>query len=301
MRDGGNGLIELGADGPGLSVLVAPAHGGRTVGLRVPGGGDLIDPGPTDWRSVPVGAGRPDAAWSQDFGQVVWLGAQSRFWADQTIQPNRPPEEMGWPPDPVTTHGLYEVVERSRTLLRLRGPASPVWQVQLTKTWEALPDGAIRFAVEARNISAHSIRKGLWFNFRARPDARVLVPVRGHGCWRVEGTADAGLALEDGWLSVQTPKIPRGLQSADAKVFVRASRGEIRIEAIGGWLEMTFPLTAVAEVAEGHAPVEIYRKVNRGSWSILEVEQHARCVTLAPGDAMGHEETWRWCPASVGG
>ncbi len=291
-------LIEIGARRPGLTVRVAPAHGGRTVGLRTPGGAELIDAGPNDWSAPTGAAARPDAEWSQDFAQVVWLAPQAEFWAGQTALPDRPADAMGWPPDPVTTHGAYEVIERTPGFLRLRGPASPVWQVQLTKTWEALPDGAIRFSVEARNISARPIRKGLWFNFRARPEARVSVPVGPGHAWHVEGGGDLRLAVEGGWLAVRPPLLPPGADFADAKVFVRPTRGEIRVEAPGGWLELTFPLAAAVEVSAGHAPVEIYRKVNRGSWSILEVEQHAPCVMLAPGETMRHEETWRWRPGS---
>lgn len=287
-------LIELGADRTGLTALVAPACGGRTVGLRAPGGTELIDAGPAGWSQPGSGAARPDAGWSQDFGQVVWLGPQSRFWADQTVLPDRAAGLRNWPPDPVTTHGAYEVIERTPRIVRLLGPASPVWQVQLTKSWDLLPDGAIRFRAEARNISDQPIRKGLWFNFRAPPEACVLVPAAADDDWRAEGVADLGLTLADGWLRVQAPEPPPGAESVDAKLFVRAARGEIRIEAPGGWLEMSFPVTDAAGVAEGHAPVEIYRKVNRGSWSILEVEQHAPCLLLAPGETMRHEETWRW-------
>jgi hypothetical protein len=84
--------------------------------------------------------------------------------------------------------------------------------------------------------------------------------------------------------------------ATDAKAFVRPSRGIIRIDASGGCLELEFPAAPAEAVAEGHAPVEIYRKANRDSWSILEVEQHAPCVELAPGEVMTHAETWRWLP-----
>ncbi|MCU0791543.1 MAG: DUF4380 domain-containing protein [Opitutaceae bacterium] len=287
-------LIKVGVGRPGLVATVAVARGGRTVGLHFAGGENLTDPGATDWAVACPDAARADAEWAQDFGQVVWLGPQSRFWSDQTAIPGRAPEAAGWPPDPVCVHGAYTVEERTPERLVLRGPDSPVWQVRLTKTWEALPDGSVRFSTEARNVSEKPIRKGLWFNFRAPPASRVLVPVESSDACRVTGAADLRLRFADGWLELGAPEVPTGADSTEAKAFIQPLRGVIRIEAAGGWLELIFPATSPDAVAEGQAPVEIYRKTARDVRSILEVEQHAPCVTLAPGAAMRHEEVWRW-------
>ncbi len=292
-------LIEVGAERPGLVATVAPARGGRTVALRWVGGANLIDPGPTDWASAGQGEDRPDACWRQDFGQVVWLGPQSRFWSDQTALPGRPTEAAGWPPDPVSVHGVYSVLAAGAERVVLRGPASLIWQVELTKTWEALADGAVRFSVEARNVSNKSIRKGLWFNFRAPPDARVRIPVLGTEDCRIAGEADMAAANVQGWLELAPPLLPVGVDAAAAKVFVRPSRGVIRFSGAGGWLELVFVPTDPGAVAEGHAPVEVYRKTLRGSWSILELDQHAPWVELRPGEVMRQEEVWRWVKEDV--
>lgn len=291
-------LIEVGKDRPGLIAAVTARHGGRTVSLRIPGGPNLVDPGERDWSMETAEDVRPDTEWRQDFGQVVWLGPQSRFWGDQTAIPGRPAESQGWPPDPICTGAGYTLLESTPRRLRLLSPASPVWQVELTKTWEATPDGSIRFSVEAKNVSTKPIRKGLWFNFRATPSARVLVPVGRQTDLRVAGSADLRPAFENAWLSLHAPLLPDGHEATDAKAFLQPSHGVIRVEAPGGFLELDFPLTPAEAVAEGHAPVEIYRKANRDSWSILEVEQHAPCVVLGPGETMSHAETWRWVPGA---
>ncbi len=293
-------LPEIGKERPGLIATVTATHGGRTVALRMPGGPNLIDPGARDWAAEPPDEAGPAAEWRQDFGQVVWLGPQSRFWADQSVFPDRAFTERGWPPDPVCTNARYAVLEQTPGLLRLRGPESRVWQVELTKTWEAQADGGVRFVAEARNVSNKPIQKGLWFNLRAVPSARVLVPVASGADVRVEGSADLRPVVTEGWLHLHAPALSGDESSADAKAYVRPSRGLIRTEAAGGWLELEFKATDQAQVAEGHAPVEIYRKTNRGSWSILEVEQHAPCVALAPGETMSHEEIWRWVPRRDG-
>lgn len=291
-------LIDIGTNRVGLVATIAAARGGRTVALRLPGGGNLIDPGETNWAVEGGSEVRVDREWSQDFGQVVWLGPQSRFWADQTAIPGRPVELEGWPPDPISVDGPYEVQHRAAGKLVLRGPASPVWQVELTKIWEALPDGAIGFSAVARNISDKAIRKGLWFNFRAPPEAEVRIPVCESGNHRIVGAADMRPAFGEGWLELGVPRLPSGTQSVDAKAFVCPAIGLIRIKASGGWLELSFPPTAPHAVAEGHAPVEIYRKVVFNERGILEVEQHAPCVWLGPGETMSHEEVWRWAPSA---
>ncbi len=291
-------LIKLGTCRPGLVAAVTARHGGRTVSLRMPGGPNLVDPGERDWSMETPDDISPDTEWRQDFGQVVWLGPQSRFWVDQTAIPGRPAESQGWPPDPICTGASYTLLESTPQRLRIRSPASPVWQVELTKTWEASPDGTIHFSVEARNVSEKTIRKGLWFNFRATPSARVLVPVVRKTDLCVSGTADLRPSFENGWVSLHAPVPTAVVGSTDAKAFLRPSCGVIRVEAPGGFLELDFPLTPAEAVAEGHAPVEIYRKTNRDSWSILEVEQHAPCVVLGPGETMSHAETWRWVPGA---
>jgi hypothetical protein len=287
-------LIEIGAGRPGLVATVAPAHGGRTVALRLPGGENLIDPGTTDWTLPPAGDVRVDAPWVQDFGQVVWLGPQSRFWSDQTARPDLPGDALGWPPDPICTHAGYAVLEQSPFHLKLRSPASPVWQVEMTKTWTALADGSIRFHTEARNVSARMLRKGLWFNFRAPPRATVMLPVDARDALRIDGEGDLRPSLHNGWLTLHAPVPGPGRRATEAKAYAFPTRGEMRILIGGGGLQMEFPLTPKDAVAEGHAPAEVYRKVDREGFAILEVEQHARCVDLAPGRSMEHGEVWRW-------
>lgn len=292
-------LFEVGTKRAGLVATVAAEHGGRTVGLRLPGGVNLVDAGERDWVHAPAEEPRLDGEWRQDYGQVVWLGPQARFWADQTAMPGRPAEAQGWPPDPICTGARYAVLEHGADRLRLRGPASPVWQVEMAKTWEALPDGAIRFTCEARNVSNLSIRKGLWFNFRAPPGATVRVPVERAGEVRLAGAADLRPTLLGGWLTLHAPVLGDGREATDAKAFVRPGRGVIRVERSGGCLELAFAPTKSEDVAEGHAPVEIYRKTSRHAAPILEVEHHGPCVELGPGQATSREEIWRWVPGPV--
>ena len=126
-------LIDVGTNRAGLVATIAAGRGGRTVSLRFPGGENLIDPGATDWNAESGSGAGLEAEWSQDFGQVVWLGPQSRFWADQTAIPGRPVEMEGWPPDPISVNGSYEVRDQSA--------GRPILEIEHHAPWVRLEPG----------------------------------------------------------------------------------------------------------------------------------------------------------------
>lgn len=282
--------------GSGLVAGVIPGCGGRTVLLRLPGGENLLQAQPEEWATQVANTALPgvDAPWVQDVGQVVWLGPQSRFWADQTLVDAPMISARGWPPDPFLTQAPYAIVEHSARRLVLRGVHSPVSQLTLTKTWTALDNGGIRFEVEARNTGKRAVRKGLWFNLRAQTSAQVFVPVRSMSKVRRSGDAGVPVGWADGFIDIGLPTLRPGLERADEKFFLEPSQGVIAAAMPGGFLVIEFAPTAPDEVAEGHAPVEIYRLVERGGFGLLELEQHGPERTLAPGETMRRAETWRF-------
>ncbi len=284
--------------GGGMEIGVTRGCGGRTVVMRASGGENLLQARPENWREQATNARMPDldAPWSQDAGQVVWLGPQSRFWADQNVSKDPLMSARGWPPDPFLTEAPYEEVEHTRNRLVLRGPHSPVSQVTLTKTWTVLDDGRIRFEAEARNTGEKTIRKGLWFNLRALPAAKVYVPVASVKKVRRTGDAAVPFRYADGFVEIGLPRLAPGQERVDEKFFVEPSRGVIAASVPGGFLVLEFEPTAPDKVAEGQAPVEIYRLAERTGPGLLELEQHGPECELSPGDTMRRAETWRFVP-----
>jgi endoglucanase len=289
-------LLRVGNDA--LVAGVTPGCGGRTVLLRTPDGENLLQAQPERWREQATNTVAPahDAPWEQDAGQVVWAAPQSRFWADQTLSDDSLLTTQCWPPDPFLTLAPFVNGEQSQRRLVLRGPHSPVSQLTLMKSWSALEDGRIRFEAEAKNTGVRPVRKGLWFNLRAIPSARVYVPVASVG--KVRRTGDAGVPVRyvDGFVEIGLPRLKPGQDRADEKFFVEPSRGMIVAAVPGGFLVLEFTPTAPEQTAEGQAPVEIYRLAERNGPGLLELEQHGPACELSPGDTMRHAETWRFVP-----
>jgi hypothetical protein len=284
--------------GGGMVVGVTPGCGGRTVLLRTEGGRNLLAAQPEKWAEQTANTSPPEVGgpWVQDAGQVVWLGPQSRFWAEQTLSDESAVSAQGWPPDPFLTLAPFAEVEHSLGRLVLRGPHSPVSQLTLTKTWTAMDDGRVRFEAEARNTGSGRVRKGLWFNLRAIPSARVYVSVA--SVEKVRCTGDAGVPVRyaDGFVEIGLPTLKPGQERADEKFFVEPSRGMITAAVPGGFLVLEFEPTAPDQVAGGQAPVEIYRLAERDGSGLLELEQHGPECELSPGETMRHSETWRFLP-----
>lgn len=288
--------------GGGLEVGVTAGCGGRTVFLRTTAGENLLHAQPEKWAEQAVNTVMPslDAPWGQDAGQIVWLGPQSRFWADQSVSDNPEVSDRGWPPDPFLTLAPYEKIEHTQSRLVFRSPHSPVSQITLTKSWTKLADGCIRFEAEAKNTGVRTIRKGLWFNLRALSSARVYVPVSSFENVRRSGDAGVPLRHADGFVEIGLPRLKPGEERADEKFFVEPSRGMIAAAVPGGFLVLEFTPTAPDKVAEGQAPVEIYRLAERNGPGLLELEQHGPECELSPGETMRHAETWRFLPCADG-
>lgn len=284
--------------GGGLEVGVTAGCGGRTVLLRAAGGENLLHAHPEKWAEQAANTVMPasDAPWAQDAGQVVWLGPQSRFWADQSVSDKSEVSTRGWPPDPFLTLAPYEEIEHTQSRLVLRSPHSPVSQITLTKSWTTLADGRVRFEAEAKNTGVRAVRKGLWFNLRALSSARVYVPVA--SVEKVRRTGDAGVPVRyvDGFVEIGLPCLNPGQERADEKFFIEPLRGMIAAAVPGGFVVLEFTPTAPDKLAEGQAPVEIYRLAERNGPGLLELEQHGPECELSPGDTMRHAETWRFLP-----
>jgi len=274
-----------------LVVGVLPEIGGRVVVIRHPDGDNLLDARPEEWTALPEGHPNPphDLRWKQDRGQVIWLGPQQHFWEHQEILPEK--RGAAWPPDPTITQAAYRVVEHQPDRIVLESPPSDIWGVVLRKTITARQDGTIFFEAEARNATERSIPKDLWFNLRARPDARVLVPVGVESDVRLDDANGVEGNLSEGFYALSISGDHEG--PAAGKAFIDPSAGAIVAEYPEGYLVLRFEEAAEDEMAPGHAAVEIFRSRSAVGEELLELEQHGPLVELGPGDSMTHSETWQ--------
>ena len=283
-----------------LEAWVQPARGGRTVILREPGGANLLDAEPSTWSRPELSFDElKKAHWEQDRGQVVWWGPQDRFWSDQTLHEKNHTRKANWPPDPFLTEAAYQVIEHSPGRLVLRSPASPFSHIQLTKVWEALPDGGMRFRAQAQALDMPIQQRNLWFNLRLHPRAIPLVPVAHAEDVRLE-PADGGRSVLTSYpAGLWTLEIPENKKNADkvaVKAFIQPEKGWMAGAFENGFLVQIFPPTPAEKMVENHAPVEIFVEWLQGRCHLLEMEQHGPKLFLSPGETAWHEEIWRWIP-----
>ena len=281
-------------------VGISPRLAGRIVVFRAPDGVNVLDADPAWWAPE---AKLPALAASWDYpavnGHVIWFGPQKEWWLHQTISEEWRKNAYNWPPDPWAEWASYEVTGRTPQSVVLKGPASPVTGLALTKEVGILPDGRVRILVRAVNTRQEEIRWDLWSNVRVRGSARSWVPVTGgikieHGAAADGHLANLDYEVRDGWFRfLDEAPIPEGAVARTAKAFLTPSAGLIASFDAGRVFLRQFVPAARAAVHPDQGVVEFFRRADRdAAKSLTELEVHGAYATLAPGATMGLEESW---------
>ncbi len=278
-------------------VSVVPSLGGRVVGLRAGGGPNLLswderrENGPVPLPALET----PFEPWN---GRVMWVGPQSGWWVDQDMAPARKAAKAGWPPDPFHETARYEVLERTRDRIVMKGPMSPITGLELTETVEIVGPRRVRFVDVASNRRSTGVAWDLWPNTRVRPDGWPYVPLAPGSTPRIDGPRQptAGTyphRIVDGYLT-----LPPGIRPAapiaqlHAKVFVQPAVGEIAFFLGRQLLRLQADLVPAEKLHPEQTFVELYRGASADpAWDILELEMHGAFVRLAPGESMRFEQT----------
>ncbi len=291
------GLVEL-TNGT-LVVTIVPALGGRVVSLKTRSGENLLDSDPALWKP-PYPAASLDTPFQPRNGRIVWVGPQSAFWSQQELRPDRKTTKAVWPPDPFNETGRFEVVERTPTLLRLKGGVSPVSGLGFEHEFELTGERTIRMKTTATNGRATPVAWDLWPNTRVRPEGHPYVPIDPMQMLRVGGPpqADSRLgpypnSMRNGWLTLAPGKKPGdfGRKKLWSKVYVRPAHGLIAYFLGRQLLLIRAPLVPRQELHGEQAAIEVYRSVDKKE-SLLELEMHGPYETLAPGASMSFEQTF---------
>lgn len=273
----------------GTRVGVRPDSAGRIVALHFQDGPNLVDAS-----LIPDPAGDPpplDYKWTQDRGEIIWAGPQATWWKDQDALPGK--RNANWPPDPDWTLARFAILEHSPHHLVLQSPVSRITGLQLTKTIECLPGGKVRLQARAQNAARHPVERDLWFVFRAPASCRDYVPI--HGPEAVRLIHPGGSRVQDGLHSLFLPP-PDETGVAANKASIQPAAPWIACEYPAGFLIFRFPPVSASAVAPGQAPVEIYRKVERGHAPLLEIETHSALARLRPGESLESWQTWEFFP-----
>ena len=295
---GGAGMELIELTNGTVVVGVVPPLGGRVVLLKTTGGDNLLDSDAKRWKPPypRPQLGTPFEPWN---GRIVWVGPQSGFWSQQDLRPDLKKAKAVWPPDPFNETGRFEVVERTPTLLRLKGATSPLTGLAFEHEYEITGERTVRMKTTATNRRDTPVAWDLWPNTRVRPEGHPYVDLDPLQMLRMDGPrpddGDAGAypsEIRGGWLTLPPGRKPEsGRKKLWAKAYVRPARGLIACFLGKQLLLIRAPVVPRARLHGDQAFIEMYRGVDKKE-NLLELEMHGPYETLAPGAAMSFEQTF---------
>ena len=285
-------------------VGLLPRIGGRLVVFRRRDGANALLADPAQW-GEPGPEPTAEAGWRAYNGHIAWLGPQAEWWTRQSLNPKRNQRAVTWPPDPWLIYADYAVEASTPTHVVLRGPASPISGVTLTKDYRLEPAGLV-ITVTATNHTDRELEWNLWSNTRFDGDTtRCFAPLpTAGGDFRIDLPTDAprtkGPVYYDVIDDCLTLRLGRdadpGTREAKAKYFL--DPGAPWLAAFppnGDCLVMHIPVPE-APPAAGQGRVEIYCSRTRNEPGLLELEHHGAYTALPPGGSMTRSETWALLP-----
>ena len=291
------GLIEL-TNGT-IVVGVVPPLGGRVVELKTVRGENLLDSDPKHWKPPypPPAIDTPHQPWK---GRIVWVGPQTGFWSQQDLRPELKKARAQWPPDPFNETGRFEVVEKTATLLKLKGTTSPVTGLAFEHEYEITGERTVRMKTTATNGRDTPVSWDLWPNTRVRPEGFPYVPPDPMEMLRMDGPpltdADAGpypTEMRGVWLTFPPGRKPEGgRKRLWAKAYVRPTEGLIAYFLGKQLLLIRAPIVPKNRVHGEQTFIELYRGAGKGDATVLELEMHGPYETLVPGASMSFEQTF---------
>jgi len=286
----------------GVTVGLLPRLGGRVVLLSRAGGENILLSATAYWDpSTPSPSLTPSWDYPPVNGHIVWCGPQKEWWIHQDLDAEKRSRADNWPPDPYLEFAPFEVVRKSKTSVEMRGPASPVNGLRLTKRVGIGRDGRVSLEVRAENTRNTDVAWDLWPNTRLPGDVRIYVPLASGTSVKIEhGSGDPWKqeVLEydvvDGfftWLSREP--IPEGKICRVGKAFLTPGRGLIAAFRGNSVFVKRFAPALRADVHPDQGVVEIFNQVSRNpAETFLEAELHGAYRKLKPGEAMEVKETW---------
>jgi len=254
-------------------VKILPDIGARVIAWRVGDSGNLMDAGTPE--TLERAEGWPEPPPKQNVspgrGFTVWVGPQATWWTDQEKHPELKDKKATWPPDPILTLAPYEVLEYKANRVVLKSQVSPHTGIRLTKTFAIDAAGLVQIEVTAKNERDRTVKRNLWFNFRAPANGQDLVPLANIESAHYEHDADGAIRHGFHTLAVKNP-------GEKAKAFLEPEVGLMASTVPGGLIVIKFELPK-APVPSDHETVEIFRSQTQEKSPLLELEHHCLLYT----------------------
>ncbi len=285
----------------GFEALVLLEAGGRIVSYHRIGQPNLLESDPALWnereedRLIPT----PEMLDFRGYnGHEVWLGPQSQWWKQQTLNKEKFNSDLFWPPDPFISFGEYNVEEYALNRLIIKGKPSPISGVSFVKQIRLEDDGSLFFGVEAENVRDTAVAWDLWLITRVQGMNENYVPIASPSDFRLgepshpwQGSPSYRIA--DGYFSFTPWNFDRQFQECTGKAYLNTLTPVIYAKCGSEWLKLEFEHHDAATIHPEQAEIELYNFVCADpKRCLLELEYHAPYKTLRPGEKMS---TWsRW-------
>lgn len=292
----------------GVEALILPEVGGRIVSYHRHGKPNVLESDPDLWeeplsdRLVPSPSMLDFKAYN---GHEVWVGPQSQWWKQQTLNQEKIDSDLFWPPDPYISFGSYHVKTQSETSVTIEGETSPISGVRMEKRIVLEADGSLYFEVTAENMRDTEVAWDLWLITRVNGHLPNFVPVAsasdvflGEPSHPYQGRPT--YKVENGYFSF-TPLVNDGkFEECTGKAYIKAAKPEIIVHCGDERLTLVFEHHDFETIHPEQAEIELYNFVHKeANKSLLELEYHTPYQHLAPHETIS---TWsRWSLSLLNG
>jgi hypothetical protein len=238
-------------------------------------------------------------------GHEMWIGPQSQWWTQQTINSNRATAKAEWPPDPFLTLAKNKILEKSPKNIVLRSPESPVSGLKMTKSFSLTSNNknSIKLKVVAKNTRKESVAWDIWFNTRVSAATQVYVPVDNKNDVRVK-------LFEDTVQDAFVPSIQQKIFSLDLTALStnrNAGKVKLMIQPAAGWMAgfrdeqafiVQFSYQPLSAIHPEQGQIELYFDylANNVEDGLIEMEVHTPYKKLLADEEMIGNELWTILP-----
>lgn len=292
-----------------VEALVLPEVGGRIVSYHRIGKPNVLESDPALW-DEPLSERLIPSPSMLDFkgynGHEVWVGPQSQWWKQQTLNKEKIDSDLFWPPDPYISFGAYRVIAQSESSVIIEGETSPISGVRMTKRVSLEEDGSLYFEVSAENMRDSEVSWDLWLITRVNGHNPNFVPVTspsdvflGEPSHPYQGRPT--YKVENGYFSF-TPLVNDGrYEECTGKAYIKASKPIIIAHCGDERLTLEFEHHDWNTIHPEQAEIELYNFVHKeASKSLLELEYHTPYKCLKPHETIETWSRWRLSPLNEG-
>jgi hypothetical protein len=189
-----------------------------------------------------------------------------------------PQHAWNWPPPPALDKMPYEIVESNDQIIKVCSNNNAYLGLQLCKTISPVAGkSAFEITYSYINNGSKSIAIGFWENTR--------VPFNGKAYWLNDSTGELS-NLEF------TEELTRS-----KKIFIDHAKPILAYRNQGLLFIKIFPVVTTIDIAPEQSPIEIYYDPNN---KFVELENHSKYTTIAPGEEMNYQVTWYLMPVEAG-